>query len=100
VDTPDTPVPRTDRPVTPLLNVPEVLSSLPNTPNRAFVADVLFICVAPASPLPLSAMPRMAGPVPLLSYSIHGRELTQVGSMAPPAFAGGGSGASRRGTQP
>src|ERR1700737_3149011 len=86
---PITPVPCGDRPRTPLLNDPEVLTSFPNTPSLALVAEVLLKNVCPLTALPLSAMPRIAGPVPLLSYSMHGRELVQVGSITPPAFAGG-----------
>src|SRR4029077_14536745 len=55
-----------------------------------FVADVLAFLVAPPRPFPLTEMPRIPGPVRLLSYSMHGRELVQLGSITPPACAGYG----------
>src|SRR6202011_1702007 len=83
-----TPVPRRDPPVTPLLKIPDVLKSFPKTPSLPLVAEVLFTLVMPFEPLPVRETPLIPGPVPLLSYSIHGRELVQVGSITPPAFAG------------
>src|ERR1700737_257186 len=87
VDRPDTPVPLTDSPWTPLLKLPEPMS-LPISPARPLALDVLWFLVEPARPLPATEIPRMPGPVLLLSYSMHGRELEHVGSITPPTFAG------------
>jgi hypothetical protein len=51
---------------------------------------VLLFFVDPDRPLPTNEMPLIPGPVPSLSYSMHGLELVQVGSITPPALAGYG----------
>src|ERR1700737_169899 len=64
--------------------------SLPISPALPLAADVLWFFVEPARPFPATDMPLIPGPELLLSYSIHGRELVQVGSITPPAVAGYG----------